>query len=85
MVNVRRDALPDTLDYTDDGCAYHPSCLACPLPRCRYEDGAARYDGIRRRNKAMRIAYARGTAIRELVRRHGLSKRSVYRIIHRTE
>ncbi len=21
----------------DDGCYVHPSCLACPLPKCRYD------------------------------------------------
>lgn len=23
--------------YADRGCSLHPSCLTCPLPRCRYE------------------------------------------------
>ncbi|KKN06497.1 hypothetical protein LCGC14_1076700 [marine sediment metagenome] len=34
---VRRDALPEDSTYYDDGCEVAPSCLACPLVRCRYD------------------------------------------------
>ncbi len=34
---VRKDALPEDSPYFDDGCDVAPSCLACPLVRCRYD------------------------------------------------
>ena len=34
---VRRDALPEDSTYLDDGCNIAPSCLACPMVRCRYD------------------------------------------------
>ena len=36
------DMLPEHFPYRDDGCDVSPSCLRCPLPRCKYdsdEDG----------------------------------------------
>src|SRR2546421_8529179 len=39
----RRDGLPEHTHYPDTGCRIHPSCLTCPLVRCRYEEpGGAR-------------------------------------------
>src|SRR3989304_5202288 len=35
---VRRDALPEEIQYRDDGCDIHSQCLTCPLPRCRYDE-----------------------------------------------
>lgn len=34
---VRKDAYPEDLIWRDTGCNYHPACLSCPLPVCRYE------------------------------------------------
>ena len=31
---IRRDALPEHLEYHDTGCSIAPRCLACPLPEC---------------------------------------------------
>src|SRR6476660_8677048 len=31
------DLLPENVHYRDDGCEVSSSCLACPLPVCRYE------------------------------------------------
>ena len=40
---ARRDALPEHTHYADTGCDLHPSCLTCPLVRCRYDEpGGAR-------------------------------------------
>src|SRR3989304_3445910 len=35
---VRRDALPEEIQYRGDGCDIHSQCLTCPLPRCRYDE-----------------------------------------------
>jgi len=29
---------PDFDKYPDTGCEASPSCLRCPLPRCKYDD-----------------------------------------------
>ena len=35
--------LPEHTQYRDTGCDLHPSCLTCPLVRCRYDEpGGAR-------------------------------------------
>ena len=41
--SIRRDALPEYVDYRDTGCELAPSCLNCPFIRCRYDYS----DGIR--------------------------------------
>ena len=36
---TRPDALPEHASYVDDGCKVSPTCLACPLPICKYDMG----------------------------------------------
>ena len=38
---IRRGALPEHANYSDEGCSLAPSCLSCPFVRCRhdYPDG----------------------------------------------
>ncbi len=38
LLRPRIDALPEHTRYNDNGCDLYPSCLRCPLPRCRYEE-----------------------------------------------
>ena len=80
-LRVRRDALPENVQYRDDGCDIHPHCLTCPLPRCRYDESG----GIRALLNAPRDAEIlalrdEGLLIRQLAARFGLKKRQVYRI-----
>ncbi len=44
-----------------DGCRHSPSCLACPLPRCKHEMTAAEIGQYHRRARQERImgAFAR--------------------------
>ena len=79
--STRSDALPEATEYRDSGCEVAPSCLACPLPVCRYDvPGGARAIRIRERDRAIRAEYARGASVDEIAERHGLSHRRVYRI-----
>lgn len=78
----RADALPEHTEYRDTGCDLHPSCLRCPLPRCRYDEpgGAAALLRVGR-NEALLRAYRRGAGIEELARAFGLSRRTVFRVL----
>jgi hypothetical protein len=79
---VRVDALPEYLAFRDMGCDLSPTCLRCPLERCRYDEpgGAAR---LMRgsRDGAVCERRAEGAAIEKLATEFGLSRRSVFRIL----
>lgn len=70
--------------YPDDGCDLYPSCLSCPLPRCRYDEPGRKQRGKALRNKEMLRLLKEGMGIKELAQRFGVSKRTVYRIIGRS-
>jgi hypothetical protein len=79
---VRRDALPEEINYRDDGCDIHPHCLSCPLPRCRYDEPG----GVRAMLNSFRdqqiVALKReGTPVDEIAERFRLSRRTVFRIL----
>lgn len=76
------DSLPEEYPYRDEGCQLSPSCLSCPLPRCRYDEPESRRDpGKELRDRAIRNLHRSGIGAPELASRFGLSKRSVYRIL----
>ena len=68
--------------YPDHGCDLHPSCLSCPLPRCRYDE-----PGWLRRGKQgdrdARIVEARGAGrpVKDVAARFGVSQRTVHRVL----
>jgi hypothetical protein len=79
---IRSDALPEHLEYRDTGCDLSPSCLRCPLARCRYDEPG----GIRRlrsapRDEAVLRRREEGVAINALAREFRLSRRTVFRIL----
>lgn len=79
-----RDGLPESTDYVDRGCpdGMYPSCLACPLPRCRFEvPGGVRAFQNRERDAEMRRLRRAGFEVWEIVERMGVSKRTVYRAL----
>jgi len=82
---VRADALPEFTRYRDQGCDFHPSCLTCPLPRCRYDEpgGVAATRRADRDEQILRLRLKRRTPIAELAALFGVSKRSVHRILRR--
>jgi transposase-like protein len=86
MSQTRPDLPPEYLHYRDEGCHLYPSCLECPLPRCIYDEEP----GLRRRYKRARDQevlrlYRQGRPAAELARRFGVSERSIYRILRRTQ
>ena len=79
----RIDALPEYTDYSDRGCDLYPSCLRCPLPRCRYEDPGGAKAMLRsgRNASILRVASQDGVTVDELARMFGLSRRTVFRVL----
>jgi hypothetical protein len=79
------DRLPDYVDYPDDGCSLFPSCLKCPLTRCRYDEqpGGRRAATRLRDRDLMRERRRGGKSAADLARSFGVSKRTVQRIIRR--
>jgi transposase-like protein len=82
---ARRDALPENTQYADTGCDVHPSCLTCPLVRCRYDEPG----GVRRvlsdgRDRSIVALQRTGVGVDEIARRYGVSRRTVFRALARS-
>jgi hypothetical protein len=79
----REDALPEHVQYRDDGCDLFSSCLACPLPRCRYDTpGGARALLIRLRDlEIRRLRHETGLPVEEIAVRFRVSRRTVFRVL----
>jgi len=70
--------------HQDDGCDLFPSCLNCPLPRCRYDEPRGRQMTKELRNEEiLRLRKKEGLKIEKLAERFGVSKRTIHRIIGR--
>jgi hypothetical protein len=82
---IREDALPEHIQYRDEGCELSPSCLNCPLPYCRYDHpGGLRHIRNRGRDsEIVRLRYRERLPINALARRFGVSRRTVFRILKR--
>lgn len=81
----RIDALPENTDYADTGCDLYPSCLKCPLPRCRYDEagGAAAMLRVGRDASIARLAEKGRFNANELAAMFGVSRRTVFRVLRR--
>ena len=81
----RRDALPEHTNYHDTGCDLHPSCLSCPLVRCRYDEpgGARRLLATERDSQVLDLQRRGGRTIEGIAREVGVSRRTVFRILAR--
>ena len=79
----RGNALPEHTNYADTGCDLYPSCLQCPLPRCRYEEpgGAAAILRQGRDESILRLARNSGLGVDELARSFGVSRRTIFRVL----
>src|SRR5690606_21021801 len=81
---ARRDALPEHTQYTDTGCDVHPSCLTCPLVRCRYDEpGGVRKLFSEDRDRAIVRMQREGAQVDAIARRFGVSRRTVFRALAR--
>jgi hypothetical protein len=81
---TRRDALPEHTQYADTGCDVHPSCLTCPLVRCRYDSpGGVRKVYSEDRDRAIVRAQREGVPLGAIAQRFGVSRRTVFRALAR--
>ena len=80
---ARIDALPEYTDYADTGCDLYPSCLSCPLPRCRYEENGGAPAILRTGRDAtiLRLAREDGVGVDRLAEMFGLSRRTIFRVL----
>jgi hypothetical protein len=78
------DPLPEHARYRDTGCEVSPSCLRCPLARCRY-DTPGGLTAIRRMARDARILALREQelSVREIARATGLATRTIQRAFRR--
>ena len=70
--------LIESVNHSDTGCpdGMYPSCLSCPLPRCRFEGGAVdkrRNEVAQERREAKRL-FAEGLTYTEIASRLGVSR-----------
>ena len=85
MYETIEDPLPEHIRYRDEGCDLCPSCLDCPLPRCRYDGPERRQVAKELRNEEILALHREGRGVRELSRRYGVSPRTIYRAIRRSD
>jgi magnesium transporter len=83
---TRMDALPENTDYADGGCDLYPSCLRCPLPRCRYDEpgGAAGMLRTGRDSTILRLAGEDGVSVDSLAEMFGLPANDLPRPAYRS-
>ncbi|HEX77490.1 MAG TPA: helix-turn-helix domain-containing protein [Dehalococcoidia bacterium] len=80
-----QDLPPEYCQYRDEGCALAPSCLNCPFPRCAYEEpGGVSQKRKRLRNSEVLRLHQEGVSPQELAQSFGVSKRTIYRILRRS-
>ena len=79
------DILPEHYPYRDQGCEVSPSCLRCPLPRCKHDDpGFLRRDARDRRDaKIMETRRRERLSVPQLAQRFRVSERTVFRAMRR--
>ena len=97
LMPVKPNIQPSDRKLTHDGCRFSPSCLDCPLPRCKDEMTAAEMREYRRRKLRERImdAFARNRSANPSMapfwvewltaREAGVSSRTVARTLARAE
>ena len=80
------DTVPELYPYRDDGCEVAPSCLDCPLPQCKYDDPMwyRRERRSQRDQKVLRIQAQKGLTVAQLARHFGVSQRTIFRILRRS-
>ena len=71
--------------YEDDGCEVSPSCLDCPLPRCKLDD-LEWFSKYRRLGRDLRMAaeiHAEGLTPMQAAQRFSVTPRTVFRVLQR--
>jgi len=84
---VRCDTLPEDTNYRDTGCELAPSCLNCPLPRCKYDvpRSARRLGNFARDREIAVLRRKHAVPVEAIAATFGLSRRQVYRVLRHAE
>jgi hypothetical protein len=77
------DLLLEEDECRDQGCDLFPSCLNCPLRRCRYDERGGRTATNELRDEEILRLKDEGKNVNELAGLFGISKRTVHRILRR--
>lgn len=74
-----RGEADEFIHYQDTGCSIAPSCLSCPLARCRY-DLPPKRAGALMRESLLRTLLAQGLTADEAAAAMGVSRRTIFRL-----
>ena len=81
MKATRADAYADERNWHDTGCEVAPGCLACPLPRCRYDyAGGVRALQNLTRDDEIRQRLDAGETTTAVAAHFGVTRRTVFRV-----
>jgi hypothetical protein len=81
--SVRRDALPESANYEDNGCEVAPRCLECPLPCCRFDvvGGKRAMLNDARDREIRHLRRTTALTVEELAERFEVGRRTVFRAL----
>ena len=84
-VSSRVDTIPEYYHYEDTGCEVAPSCLSCPLPRCKYDDPVwfQRHRRMAQDLKIWATMRSEGLTVEAAAERFSVTVRTVFRIMRR--
>ena len=79
------DAVPEFYQYEDTGCEVSPSCLHCPLPRCKYDDPIwyQKHRRLAKDLKVLTIMQLEDLTVEEAAERFSVAVRTIFRIMRR--
>lgn len=80
----RRRGTPEQSAYVDSGCELAPTCLDCPLPKCKYDDPHWRQrNDLKTRDARIVELRKAGFTVKEVAKEIGVSDRTAYRVLLR--
>ena len=80
----RRRGTPEQSAYIDTGCELAPTCLDCPLPKCKYDDPHWRQrNDLKTRDSRIVELRKAGYTVKEVAKELGVSDRTAYRVLLR--
>jgi len=79
------DTVPEFYHYEDTGCEVSPSCLNCPLPRCKYDDPIwfQRHRRLAQDLRVLTTMRLEGLTVEAAAERFSVTVRTIFRIMRR--
>ena len=77
----------DNINHQDSGCEVSPSCLSCPLPKCKYDDPVwyQQYQQAQVDLRVMETIRAEGLTVKQAAARFSVTSRTIFRIMSRCQ